>query len=183
MLGAVKLEGGAPMFATVRRLVDVGIPVMGHLGLTPQSVNAFGGYVLQASDEAAAATLLKDAEGLQEAGCFSIVLEKVPAEVAARVSGALDIPTIGIGAGVGCDGQVLVTQDLLGLFTDFQPRFVRRYAHLADEILAAVRRYREDVLARDFPVDGESYHVARAGEEGKGPAAGGDGESGDNAEG
>jgi 3-methyl-2-oxobutanoate hydroxymethyltransferase len=157
---AVKLEGGEPMVETIRRLVSIGIPVMGHLGLTPQSINAFGGYVLQASDTDAAARLKEEAVMLQEAGCFSIVLEKVPAEVAGEVTAAVEIPTIGIGAGAGCDGQILVTQDLLGLFTEFQPRFVRRYALMAEEIEGAVSRFAEDVRSRTFPGDEESYHIS-----------------------
>ncbi|MFO7768730.1 MAG: 3-methyl-2-oxobutanoate hydroxymethyltransferase [bacterium] len=154
---AVKLEGGRPMAGTVRRLVQTGIPVMGHLGLTPQSVNVFGGYRLQAADEETADALLQDALALQEAGCFALVLEKVPAGVAARVTEALGIPTIGIGAGPDCDGQVLVTQDMLGIFEDFRPRFVRRYAGLADTIRDAVRAYAEDVREGTFPSEEESY--------------------------
>jgi len=155
---AVKLEGGRPVVPTVQRLVSAGMPVMGHLGLTPQSVNALGGYVLQAVEEKDIARLKDDALLLEEAGCFSIVLEKIPAEVAEEVTATVGIPTIGIGAGQGCDGQVLVTQDMLGLFTDFKPRFVRRYAHLADDILAAATKYIEDVRSGTFPGADESYH-------------------------
>jgi 3-methyl-2-oxobutanoate hydroxymethyltransferase len=158
---AVKLEGGGPMVETIRRLVSIGIPVMGHLGLTPQSIHAIGGYVLQASDADGATHLKEEALQLQDAGCFSIVLEKIPAEVATEVSEALEIPTIGIGAGEACDGQILVTQDMLGLFTEFQPRFVRRYAHLAEEILGAVTRFTEDVRSGAFPGPEESYHMTR----------------------
>lgn len=164
---AVKLEGGGPMLETIGRLVSVGIPVMGHLGLTPQSIHAIGGYVLQAADADAAAHLKEEALRLQEAGCFSIVFEKIPAEVAAEVTDALEVPTIGIGAGAGCDGQILVTQDLLGLFTEFQPRFVRRYAHLAEEIATAVTRFAEDVRSGAFPGRDESYHMTGS-EEGAG---------------
>lgn len=156
---AVKLEGGRPMTGTVRRLVQTGIPVMGHLGLTPQSVNVFGGYKLQAADERTAGALLEDARALEESGCFALVLEKVPAPVAARVTDALSIPTIGIGAGPDCDGQVLVTQDMLGIFEDFKPRFVRRYAELAETIRDAVRAYAEDVRQGSFPSDEESYEA------------------------
>lgn len=155
---AVKLEGGRPVVPTVQRLVSAGMPVMGHLGLTPQSVNVIGGYVLQAVEEKDIIQLKADALLLEEAGCFSIVLEKIPAEVAEEVTATLGIPTIGIGAGQGCDGQVLVTQDMLGLFTDFKPRFVRRYANLADDILAAVTNYIEDVRSGTFPGADESYH-------------------------
>ncbi len=154
----VKLEGGEPMAETVRHLVEVGIPVMGHLGLTPQSVHALGGYVLQADDPESAEELRRQALILQEAGCFALVLEKIPAETAAEVTSAVEIPTIGIGAGAGCDGQILVTQDLLGLYTEFKPRFVRLYARLAEEVSGAVERWAEDVRARTFPSDDESYH-------------------------
>ncbi len=162
---AVKLEGGEPMLETIRRLVSIGIPVMGHLGLTPQSIHAIGGYVLQASDPGAAAILKEEALKLQEAGCFSLVLEKIPDEVATEVTETLEIPTIGIGAGGACDGQILVTQDMLGLFTEFQPRFVRRYAHLAGEILEAVIRFTEDVREGAFPGPEESYSMTRAEED------------------
>lgn len=155
----VKVEGGRLIAPTVHRLVSTGIPVMGHLGLTPQSIKAFGGYQLQAVGRKERKRLREDALLLQDSGCFSIVLEKIPADLAADVSGALDIPTIGIGAGAGCDGQVLVSQDMLGLFTKFKPRFVRRYANIADEMLAAFERYVDDVRSGSFPGPEESYIV------------------------
>jgi len=156
---AVKLEGGRHMVPTVQRLVSSGMPVMGHLGLTPQSINAFGGYVLQAVEEKEQKRLVDDAGRLEEAGCFSIVLEKIPAGVAQKVTEAVEIPTIGIGAGSGCDGQVLVTQDMLGLFTDFRPKFVRRYAEIAEDIIEAVSKYVEDVRSGSFPGPDESYEI------------------------
>jgi 3-methyl-2-oxobutanoate hydroxymethyltransferase len=158
---AVKVEGGRTIAPTIQRLVSTGIPVMGHLGLTPQSVKAFGGYQLQATGTEGGERLLEDARRLEEVGCFSIVLEKIPAELARRVSEAISIPTIGIGAGVGCDGQILVTQDMLGLFTEFRPKFVRRYAELASEIEAAVTRFAEDVREGTFPAPEESYRDDR----------------------
>ncbi len=154
---AVKVEGGRSIAPTIQRLVSVGIPVMGHLGLTPQSINAFGGYHLQAVDEEARDRLRADARLLEKAGCFSIVLEKIPDDLAREVSGNIGIPTIGIGAGAGCDGQILVTHDMLGLFTEFKPKFVRRYAELAADIEQAVTRYAEDVRKGTFPAPEESY--------------------------
>lgn len=154
---AVKLEGGAAMLETVRRIVDAGIPVMGHLGLTPQSIYKFGTYKVRAQDHDEADALRRDALALQEAGVFALVLEKIPATLGAEVSQSLAIPTIGIGAGNGCDGQVLVTHDALGLTVDFNPRFVRRYAQLGETIDAAVKQYVADVRARDFPSEDESY--------------------------
>jgi 3-methyl-2-oxobutanoate hydroxymethyltransferase len=154
---AVKVEGGRTIAPTIQRLVSTGIPVMGHLGLTPQSVKAFGGYQLQATGTEGRTRLLEDARRLEEAGCFAIVLEKIPAELAREVSESISIPTIGIGAGPGCDGQVLVTQDMLGLFTAFRPKFVRLYAELAGEIEKAVTRYAEDVRGGSFPGPEESY--------------------------
>jgi 3-methyl-2-oxobutanoate hydroxymethyltransferase len=154
---AVKLEGGERVAPAVRRIVDAGIPVMGHLGLTPQSVLAFGGYRVQARAEAEQERLLREARLLEEAGCFALVLEGIPASLGATVSAALAIPTIGIGAGVSCDGQVLVSHDLLGYYLGHQPRFVRRYAELADTVREAFRRYAEDVRARTFPSERESY--------------------------
>lgn len=153
----VKLEGGDAVAATVDRLVTAGIPVMGHLGLTPQSIYNFGSYEVRAKDESEAETLLRDAKTLAEAGCFALVLEKIPAELAAEVTQSIDIPVIGIGAGPQTDGQVLVMHDALGLTTDFNPRFVRRYARLDEEIKSAVGRYIEDVRRRDFPSEDESY--------------------------
>lgn len=153
----VKLEGGAAIESSVSRILEAGIPVMGHLGLTPQSIYRFGTYKVRARDAKEAELLKKDAEKLQELGCFAIVIEKVPALLAKEVSESLDIPTIGIGAGSGCDGQVLVTHDVLGLTTDFNPRFVRRYAHLDEVMREAVQAYIADVRSRSFPSDDESY--------------------------
>jgi len=154
---AVKLEGGARVAGAVRRIVEAGIPVMGHLGLTPQSVLAFGGYKVQARGEADQERLVADARELQGAGCFALVLEGIPARLGAEVSRELQIPTIGIGAGVQCDGQVLVMHDLLGMFHGHQPKFVRRYAELGDAMRDAFARYVADVKARRFPSDAESY--------------------------
>ncbi|MBN2357134.1 3-methyl-2-oxobutanoate hydroxymethyltransferase [candidate division KSB1 bacterium] len=154
---AVKIEGGLSVVDTVRRLVDVGMPVMGHLGLTPQSIRRFGSYSVQAQDQASAAQLLEDALALQEAGAFSIVLEKIPKDLAKTVTKKLSIPTIGIGAGPHCDGQILVTYDMLGLFEDFRPKFVRRYAELAKTIQAACARYADDVRKGTFPDEQESF--------------------------
>jgi 3-methyl-2-oxobutanoate hydroxymethyltransferase len=150
-MNAVKLEGGSERADTVRAIVGAGIPVMGHLGLTPQSINKFGGYRAQGKDAEAAYKLLEDAQILQEAGCFSLVLESIPGKLGKLVSDSLEIPTIGIGAGAGCDGQVLVTHDLLGLFERFTPRFVKQYAHLAEEMRNAFGAYKADVKARAFP--------------------------------
>ncbi len=154
---AVKLEGGQVVIEAIRRIIDAGIPVMGHLGLTPQSIYRFGTYRVRAQEESEAEELKRDAGLLEKAGCFAVVLEKIPADLAAEVSGSLSIPTIGIGAGSRCDGQVLVTHDMLGLNTDFNPRFVRRYARLTDSITSAVQAYVEDVRTRTFPTDEESY--------------------------
>jgi 3-methyl-2-oxobutanoate hydroxymethyltransferase len=156
---AVKLEGGGRIVDIARRLVGMGIPVMGHLGLTPQFVNQFGGFKVQGKSPQAAARILADAKALQEAGAFSIVLEGVPAELARRVSQALRIPTIGIGAGVGCDGQVLVTPDMLGLTTDHTPKFVKKYADLGGAIVEAARAYADDVAEGRFPGPEHSYGV------------------------
>jgi 3-methyl-2-oxobutanoate hydroxymethyltransferase len=154
---AIKLEGGARVAGAVRRIVDAGIPVMGHLGLTPQSVLAFGGYKVQARGEADQERLIADAKTLEAAGCFALVLEGIPARLGAVVSRELQIPTIGIGAGVNCDGQVLVTHDLLGLYHGHRPKFVRRYAELGDATRDAIARYVADVKAKRFPSDAESY--------------------------
>lgn len=159
---AVKLEGGRPQAATVRRLVEAGIPVMGHLGLTPQSVNQLGGHKVQGRTIAAATDLLADADALAAAGAFAIVLEGIPAPLAARVTRRLAIPTIGIGAGAECDGQVQVLHDLLGLFTDFLPRHARRYADLGPLVGEAVARYVADVGARTFPTAKESFTMDAA---------------------
>lgn len=158
-MDAVKLEGGREVIEAIRAIVWAGIPVMGHLGLTPQSATKLGGYKVQAKTSAAAQQLLQDALALEEAGCFSIVLEAVPAPVAEFVSRKLSVPTIGIGAGPGCDGQVLVFHDLLGLFDRFTPKFVKRYAELHQTILAALQAYREEVTNRTFPAEAHSYHV------------------------
>lgn len=155
---AVKLEGGSPaVVAVVQRLVEIGIPVMAHLGLTPQSVHKMGGFRVQGRSQEAAATMLAEARELEAAGAFSIVLEGIPTEVAGTATEALRIPTIGIGAGPGCDGQVLVLHDLLGLTQGRTPRFVKRYAHLADEITRAARQYAEEVESGQFPGPEHSY--------------------------
>jgi 3-methyl-2-oxobutanoate hydroxymethyltransferase len=159
---AVKLEGGAHVAETVRRLVAAGIPVMGHLGLTPQSVNQLGGYRVQGKDAAAALTLLDDCRALQDAGAFAIVLECIPAELAALASAELAIPTIGIGAGVGCDGEVQVFHDLLGLGGDFTPRHAKRYAELGAAVTAAVASYADDVRQRAFPAEPQITHLDSA---------------------
>jgi 3-methyl-2-oxobutanoate hydroxymethyltransferase len=154
---AVKLEGGAEVMESVRRILSAGIPVMGHLGLTPQSILKFGTYSVRAKEETEAEKLIADAHLLEEAGCFAIVLEKIPAALAARVAKELKIPLIGIGAGNGVDGQVLVTHDMLGLNQDFSPRFLRRYHNLYDEMHKAFQHYVKDVKASDFPSDQEQY--------------------------
>jgi len=154
---AIKLEGGKPVVQTVERIVTAGIPVMGHLGLTPQSIYNFGTYKVRAQDEEEAQALKRDAQLLEEAGCFAVVLEKIPSRLAEEVTATLSIPTIGIGAGAHCDGQVLVSHDALGLTTDFNPRFVRHYAELAETITEAVQCYISDVRDRSFPADDESY--------------------------
>ena len=154
---AVKLEGGREVLPAVRKIIDAGIPVMGHLGLTPQSIYKFGTYSVRAKQDEEAARLMEDAMDLQEAGCFSIVFEKIPAKLAAEVSSSLTIPTIGIGAGVDCDGQVLVLHDMLGITQEFSPRFLRRYADLENTIDAAITSYISDVRAKSFPSDDESY--------------------------
>jgi 3-methyl-2-oxobutanoate hydroxymethyltransferase len=155
--GAVKLEGGASVAETVRRIVDAGIPVMGHLGLTPQSVHQLGGYHVQGKTVKAEARLLEDAIALEAAGAFALVLEVVPAELAKRVSERLQIPTIGIGAGPWCDGQVQVFHDLLGFNDDFLPKHARRYASAAELIRSATRAYADDVRSRTFPTADESF--------------------------
>jgi 3-methyl-2-oxobutanoate hydroxymethyltransferase len=154
---ALKVEGGAEIIPSVKKIVDAGIPVMGHLGLTPQSINKFGTYAVRAKEEAEAEKLISDAHLLEEAGCFSIVLEKIPATLTERVSKELSIPIIGIGAGGGADGQVLVISDMLGMNNDFSPRFLRRYADLFGTITQAVGNYVEDVKSRDFPNEKEQY--------------------------
>lgn len=155
---AVKLEGGTAVVDRVRAMTRFGIPVMGHLGMTPQCVHAYGGYKVQAKDRAQGDALLQDARALEQAGAFAIVLEAIPAELARRVTESLTIPTIGVGAGPDCDGQVLVLYDLLGLFDEFVPKFVKPYAHLKADALQALRRYKEEVEQGKFPTDTESYH-------------------------
>src|SRR5574344_1332746 len=154
---ALKLEGGIEIIDTVKRILDAGIPVMAHLGLTPQSINKFGTYAVRAKEEAEAEKLISDAKALDEVGCFGITLEKVPATLTERVSNELSIPIIGIGAGGGADGQVLVISDMLGMNNDFSPRFLRRYADLFGIITQAVGNYVEDVKSRDFPNEKEQY--------------------------
>jgi len=155
--GGVKLEGGAEIVDSVERILSAGIPVIGHLGLTPQSIHKFGTYVVRAQVQAEAEKLVNDAKMLEKTGCFSIVLEKIPATLAARVTESLKIPTIGIGAGGHCDGQVLVLHDMLGITRDFSPRFLRRYHNLFDEIKDAVSQYIDDVKKMDFPNEKEQY--------------------------
>ncbi len=155
--GGVKFEGGERIADLVRKTSDAGIPVMGHLGLTPQSIHQFGGYQPRGATPEEAKTLLRDAKLLEEAGAFAIVLEKIPAALAKRVTRSVSIPTIGIGAGVHCDGQILVTPDMLGLYEDFQPRFVREYATMAEDTRTAVRKYVADVKKKEFPGTKESY--------------------------
>ena len=162
-MDAVKLEGGRERAETVRAIIAAGIPVMGHLGLTPQSVNQLGGFRPQGREAAAARRLIEDAQILQDAGCFSIVLESVPARLASFITQRLEIPTIGIGAGIGCDGQVLVTHDLLGLFDRFTPKFVKKYANLHAEMARAFTEYKNDVEGCAFP--GEEHSVEMPEEE------------------
>lgn len=154
---AVKMEGGDYMAETIRRVVEIGIPVMGHLGLTPQSINKFGSFKTRGVEKEEADKIYSDALLLEKAGCFAIVLEKIPAKLGTKVSKALKIPTIGIGAGPNCDGQVMVTHDMLGLVEDFKPRFVRRYAKMATDTKDAFRRYIKDVKDGKFPTLEESY--------------------------
>ncbi len=154
---SIKLEGGEEVVESIKRIVDTGIPVMGHLGLTPQSIYKFGTYSVRAKEQSEAEKLKKDALLLQEAGCFGIVLEKIPALLAEEVSKSLHIPTIGIGAGGGCDGQVLVMHDLLGINTEFQPRFLRKYLNLAEQVTGAVQHYITDIKSGDFPNEKEQY--------------------------
>lgn len=161
-MDAVKLEGGRERLDAMRGIISAGIPVMGHLGLTPQSVHQMGGFRPQAREATAARRLLEDALLLEEAGCFSIVLESVPDRLAQLVSQKLEIPTIGIGAGAGCDGQVLVTHDLLGLFERFTPKFVKKYANLHAEMQRAFQEYKEDVEQHAFPGPEHSVEMAEA---------------------
>ncbi len=159
-MDAVKLEGGRERLPAVRAIVSAGIPVMGHLGLTPQSVSQLGGFLRQGRTAQAAQRLLEDALALQEAGCFSLVLESVPTQLAEYITARLEIPTIGIGAGAACDGQVLVFHDLLGMFDRFVPSFVRQYANLHDQIQDALQRYVADVQSRTFPGDEHAFDIS-----------------------
>ena len=156
---SVKLEGGRHVAETVRRIVRAGIPVMGHIGLTPQSINQLGGYRVQGKSVAAAIGLMEDAQALEDAGAYSLVLETVPSPLAEMITGRVSIPTIGIGAGVHCDGQVQVFHDLLGLFTDFVPKHTRRYAHLAESVKEATVRYVNDVQTQAFPTEEQSFSM------------------------
>lgn len=158
----VKMEGGVAIAATVRRIVDAGVPVMGHIGLTPQSVNALGGYRVQGRTRETAKRLLDDALALQDSGAYAVVLECVPSPLARVITERLRIPTIGIGAGPDCDGQVQVFHDMLGLFPDFVPRHARQYATLAQDVTAAFKRYSEDVRSGDFPAESESFTMNEA---------------------
>lgn len=154
---AVKVEGGEAVLDRVQAMTRFGIPVMAHLGMTPQSVHRYGGYKVQGKDQAQADALIADAKSLESAGAFAIVLEAIPAELAKRVTASVTVPTIGIGAGPDCDGQILVLYDLLGLFDDFVPKFVKPYAHLKADALQALRRYKEEVENGKFPTEDESY--------------------------
>ncbi len=154
---AVKLEGGNEIIESVKRILTAGIPVMGHLGLTPQSIYKFGTYVVRAKEEEEAARLIEDAIALEEAGCFAIVLEKIPAKLATQVAAKVSIPIIGIGAGNGVDGQVLVVHDMLGINNEFQPRFLRKYANLYEQMIEAFKEYHKDVKSGDFPNQNEQY--------------------------
>jgi 3-methyl-2-oxobutanoate hydroxymethyltransferase len=153
----VKIEGGIEMVRIIEGVVQAGIPVMGHIGLIPQSIHKFGSFAVQGKDQKSKEYLVRSAKALEEAGCFSMVLEAMPSDLAGQISRSLKIPTIGIGAGKFCDGQVLVINDILGLFEDFRPKFVRRYANLGEEIRGACRKYLEDVKSGEFPGDEESY--------------------------
>ncbi len=156
---AVKLEGGKEVCPQIKAITDAGIPVMAHLGLTPQHINAFGGFKVQGKDEAAARKLIEDAKAVEEAGAFSVVLECVPAKLAEMVTKELNIPTVGIGAGAGCDGQVLVYQDLLGMFSDFTPKFVKRFAEVGEVMKEAFRKYDEEVKAGSYPAEEHTFAI------------------------
>ncbi|MEA3349306.1 MAG: 3-methyl-2-oxobutanoate hydroxymethyltransferase [Chloroflexota bacterium] len=158
-MDAVKLEGGRERLPAIKAIIAAGIPVLGHLGLTPQSVHQMGGFRAQGKTAGAAKSLIDDALALQDVGCFGIVLESVPARLAEYVSGQLEIPTIGIGAGAGCDGQVLVTHDLLGLFDRFTPKFVKKYADLHADIAQALSAYKNDVVKNNFPADEHTFSM------------------------
>ena len=156
---AVKLEGGVEVAPQIKAIVAAGIPVMAHLGLTPQSINAFGGFKVQGKDEASAKKLLADARAVEEAGAFAIVLEAVPAKLASLVTEAAGVPTIGIGAGAGCDGQILVYQDMLGMFSDFTPKFVKRFANIGEAMRAGFTAYIDEVRAGTFPAAEHTYKI------------------------
>ena len=154
---AIKMEGGKEIKPSIKRILNAGIPVMGHLGLTPQSIYKFGTYTVRAKEEAEAKKLIEDAKTLEKLGCFSIVLEKVPAELAKKVADQISVPIIGIGAGAGVDGQVLVTHDMLGMTHEFHPRFLRRYLNLFEDMSNAFQQYSKDVKSKDFPNEHEQY--------------------------
>lgn len=157
--GAVKLEGGVRVAEQVRAIVKAGIPVMGHIGLTPQSINVFGGFKVQGKSEEAARALLADAKAVEEAGAFAVVIEAVPAALAQMITDAVSIPTIGIGAGAGCDGQILVYQDMLGMFSDFTPKFVKRYANVGEVMREAFANYAAEVASGAFPTEEHTYKI------------------------
>ena len=157
--GAVKLEGGVRVAEQIRAIVKAGIPVMGHIGLTPQSINVFGGFKVQSKSEEAARALLADAKAVEEAGAFAVVIEAVPAALAQMITDAVSIPTIGIGAGAGCDGQILVYQDMLGMFSDFTPKFVKRYANVGEVMREAFANYAAEVASGAFPTVEYTYKI------------------------
>ena len=157
--GAVKLEGGVRVAEQIRAIVKAGIPVMGHIGLTPQSINVFGGFKVQGKSEEAARALLADAKAVEEAGAFAVVIEAVPAALAQMITGSVSIPTIGIGAGAGCDGQILVYQDMLGMFSDFTPKFVKRYANVGEVMREAFANYAAEVASGAFPTEEHTYKI------------------------
>ena len=157
-VAGVKLEGGTRVVEQIQAMVRQDIPVLGHIGMTPQSIHKFGGYKVQGKEDSAASALIQDAKALEQAGVFAIVLEAIPSSLARKITQAVSIPTIGIGAGPHCDGQVLVLYDLLGLFTEFTPKFVKRYAELRTQALEAIRKYKEEVELGKFPGEDESYH-------------------------
>ena len=157
--GAVKLEGGVRVAEQIRAIVKAGIPVMGHIGLTPQSINVFGGFKVQGKNEAAARKLIADAKAVEEAGAFAVVIEAVPAALAQMITDAVSIPTIGIGAGAGCDGQILVYQDMLGMFSDFTPKFVKRYANVGEVMREAFANYAAEVASGAFPTVEHTYKI------------------------
>ena len=157
--GAVKLEGGVRVAEQIRAIVKAGIPVMGHIGLTPQSINVFGGFKVQGKSEEAARALLADAKAVEEAGAFAVVIEAVPAALAQMITDAVSSPTIGLGAGAGCDGQILVYQDMLGMFSDFTPKFVKRYANVGEVMREAFANYAAEVVSGAFPTEEHTYKI------------------------